>query len=208
MLNITQRSDYATFQNRYSLFRGVPQRWGYRWVPHEKTMTGWTVLSIFWCQKLSRIKQRIERTNSWVGKTPTRLFLLSDIHIVLLECYLPRQCIIPDFGSEPRPLLKLRNCHFLFHIPRIMRFISPIISLLHRIILAFVIISALRTNVTAGLAGLFPKFSVTVGIVPTALDQEEFTAVPALIWHIVLLNTVEEIIVQKRSQIIKSNLLA
>ena len=78
-----------------------------------------------------------------------------------------------------------------------MRLVCPIVSLPYRVIFAFVVITFFRSNVTTRLAGLFWMLSVTVGIVPDALDQKEFFAVSALIWHIVLFDAVEEIIEQK-----------
>ena len=75
-----------------------------------------------------------------------------------------------------------------------MRLVCPIVGLPYRVIFAFVVITLFGADVTTGLAGLFWELSVTVGIVPTALDQKEFSAVSALIWHIVLLDAVEKII--------------
>ena len=122
---------------------------------------------------------------------------LPNIRIIFINFDLPSQRLISNLRSKPRPLLKLGNSHFLFHVPRIMRLVCPIVGLPYRVIFAFVIITLFRANVTAGLAGLFRELSVTVGILPATLDQKEFTTVSAPIWHIVLLDTVEEIIVQK-----------
>ena len=116
--------------------------------------------------------------------------LLPNIRIIFIIFDLSSQRPVPNLRSEPRPLLKRGNSHFLFHVPCIMRLVCPIVGLPYRVIFAFIVITLFRSNITTGLAKLFWELSVTVGIVLAALDQKEFTTVSALIWHIVLLDTI------------------
>jgi len=75
-----------------------------------------------------------------------------------------------------------------------MSLVCAVIGLPYGIILAFVIITPLRTNVSACLVLLVRKRVITVGIIPCAVDQKEFIAVLAEVWDVVLLQSVEEII--------------
>ena len=114
-------------------------------VPKSTGMTGIQISTQFWLcfQKLSRIKQRIGITKPDEMVLYHPVFLFADIGIILLIRYLPNKCFIQNFGGKPPPFLKLGNRHFLFHITSIMRLISPIISLPHRIIFAFLIVTPL-----------------------------------------------------------------
>lgn len=67
-----------------------------------------------------------------------------------------------------------------------MSFICAIIGLPNRIVLAFLGVTMLRTNVPAGLVRLVSKRIVAVCTIPTAANQEVFSAVLAEVRQIVL----------------------
>lgn len=76
-----------------------------------------------------------------------------------------------------------------------MSFICAIIGLPYWIILAFFGVTVLRTNIAAGFVWLVGKRIIAVCIIPTAANQEVFSAVLAAIGKIVLSDPVKEIIV-------------
>lgn len=137
----------------------------------------------------SRIKQRIAEMAIY------HLSFFPNIYIILLKRYLSRQCLIPNFGSESRPLLKFSNGHFPFQIPCIVNFICAIIGLPNRIVLAFLGVTMLRTNVPAGFVRLVGKRIIAICIIPTTANQKVFPTVLAAVRQIVLSYTVKEIIV-------------
>ncbi len=149
--------------------------------------------------KIEPHKTKKRHTLKLRRQTTISAFLLPNILIILLKRNTSRQRPISNFGGEPRPLLKLGNRHFLFHIPCVMGFVRAIISLPDRIVLAFFLITPFRTDIAAGLVRLVHKRLVAVCIIPRAADQKEFTAVLASVREVVLLQSVEEIIVQKRA---------
>jgi len=83
-----------------------------------------------------------------------------------------------------------------------MRLVRTVVGLPHGIVLAFIIVTPLRANITAGFVRLVHKWLVAVCIVPRAANQEKFTTVLAEVCDVVLLQSVEEIIVQKRAEIV------
>ena len=135
-------------------------------------------------------------------------FLPANIGVILLIFNLTRKRFVAQFGREPRPFLKLSNRHFLFQIPRVMRFIGAVVGLPHRIVLALVAVTPPRADIAAGLVGVIGKRTVAVGIVSSAVYQKEFSAVLALVRKKIVLRSIEKIVVQKRADVGESNLLA
>ncbi len=86
---------------------------------------------------------------------------------------------------------------FFFHIASVVRFVRSIVGPPNGIVLALVIVTPLRANIAAGLVRLVHERVIAVSIIPRPADQKELAAVLTEVWNVVLLQSVEEIIIQK-----------
>ena len=125
------------------------------------------------------------------------LSLFSYILVVLLIRDLIGDGLVPQLRCHVRPLLKLCNGHFLFHIAGIVCLVCAVVSLPHRIGLAFVIISFPCAYIATDLAGLALDGTVTITEIFARTNQEEPSALLAPIREIIMFEAVEEIIKQK-----------
>ncbi len=114
--------------------------------------------------KIEPHKTKKRHTLKLRRQTTISAFLLPNILIILLKRNTSRQRPISNFGGEPRPLLKLGNRHFLFHIPCVMGFVRAIISLPDRIVLAFFLITPFRTDIATGHVRFVCKRTIAVCI--------------------------------------------
>ena len=105
-------------------------------------------------QILGRCNQRLS------GKLSNPQFPL-----IVRQFHLTGLCLLPQFYSIPRPLLKLNGGHFLFQVAGIVRFICAIVRKPDGIIFAFIVIPFAGTNIAAGFSGLvFQRAIAAAGI--------------------------------------------
>ena len=103
------------------------------------------VLVFAWTRKtqiLGRCNQRLS------GKLSN-----PQLSLIVYQFHLTGLCLLPQFYSIPRPLLKLNGGHFLFQVAGIVRFICAIVRKPDGIIFAFIVIPFAGTNIAAGFSG-------------------------------------------------------
>ena len=115
------------------------------------------VLVFAWTRKtqiLGRCNQRLS------GKLSN-----PQLSLIVYQFHLTGLCLLLQFYSIPRPLLKLNGGHFLFQVAGIVRFICAIVRKPDGIIFAFIVIPFAGTNIAAGFAGLvFQRAIAAAGI--------------------------------------------
>ena len=82
--------------------------------------------------------------------------------LIVRQFHLTVLCLLPQFYSIPRPLLKLSGGHFLFQVAGIVRFVCAIVREPDRIIFAFIVIPVAGTDIAAGFAGLVFQRAIAI----------------------------------------------
>lgn len=89
-----------------------------------------------------------------------------------------------------------------------MRLVRAVVDLPNRIVFALVRIAAARTDAAAGFVRLVRDRAIAVVVILSAVKEKISAAVFVFVRNEILFDSAEKIIIQKRLQIIESDLLA